>query len=541
MRNLIRGLVFAAAIACVSADDRLGAPMWQDPDDHLIPRPEAAPPEEGHALIYNSVLRHADLEHNLRLLRRHPSLNVNAWDEVPDSSWFTNRIGRRALAWEEIVAGLEGRSPAAPPWTVVEMERQGMTPKFVIEDGKGDRYILKFDLPDRKQKHSASERISTLIFHAAGYNVPRNELVFFDPDALEAGGEMDPERLAELIGELRLEPDGRIRGLVSHFLEGEPLGPFRYTGRRQDDPNDVIPHEYRRELRGLRVLASWVNHPDVKYANTLDCFVPVSGERGYVRHYLIDFGSTLGAGRFHNGPFRVGHEYLLDFGATGKSLFTLGLWRRPWEKIEELAFEEIGYFTHELFSPQDWKPNYPNLAFLRMDPGDAYWGAKIVTAFDDPLIDRLAREGRYRTPGAPEYLSRTLKLRRDAIGRHWFSRITPAEDFSLDGSVVEFRDLGVERGYLEPEGRRYTLALADGRGRRLWSGQAGSPRVDLPKQLLDEHRRAAPADRFGRRVLFRLRLAARGEGYSSAPVDVFLGLAGEEERLQVLGWRHAAD
>src|SRR5688572_28858272 len=31
--------------------------------------------------------------------------NVNTIDEVPDSSWFTNRIGRRAMTIEEIVKG----------------------------------------------------------------------------------------------------------------------------------------------------------------------------------------------------------------------------------------------------------------------------------------------------------------------------------------------------------------------------------------------------------------------------------------------------
>ena len=36
-----------------------------------------------------------------------PAVNVNTMDEVPDSSWFTNRIGRRAMAIDEIVRGPE--------------------------------------------------------------------------------------------------------------------------------------------------------------------------------------------------------------------------------------------------------------------------------------------------------------------------------------------------------------------------------------------------------------------------------------------------
>ena len=34
-----------------------------------------------------------------------PARNVNTLGEVPDSSWFTNRIGRRPMTIEEIVRG----------------------------------------------------------------------------------------------------------------------------------------------------------------------------------------------------------------------------------------------------------------------------------------------------------------------------------------------------------------------------------------------------------------------------------------------------
>ena len=34
-----------------------------------------------------------------------PALNINTLGEVPDSSWFTNRIGVRAMSLEEIVRG----------------------------------------------------------------------------------------------------------------------------------------------------------------------------------------------------------------------------------------------------------------------------------------------------------------------------------------------------------------------------------------------------------------------------------------------------
>ena len=43
--------------------------------------------------------------------------NVNTIDEVPDSSWFTNRIGARAITLEELTRGpVVGPAPAASNW-----------------------------------------------------------------------------------------------------------------------------------------------------------------------------------------------------------------------------------------------------------------------------------------------------------------------------------------------------------------------------------------------------------------------------------------
>ena len=84
-------------------------------------------------------------------------------------------------------------------------------------------------------------------------------------------------------------PDGTYRAIAARAVPGRPLGGFRYYGTRPDDPNDVVPHEHRRELRALKVFGAWTNLTDMKAGNTLDTLVTTE--------YGRDDGSPLSAGR----------------------------------------------------------------------------------------------------------------------------------------------------------------------------------------------------------------------------------------------------
>ncbi len=64
---------------------------------------------------------------------------------------------------------------------------------------------------------------------------------------------------------------------MARLLAGKILGPFLYDGTRPDDPNDVVPHQHRRELRALRVFGAWTNLTDLKAGNTLDSLVSENG------------------------------------------------------------------------------------------------------------------------------------------------------------------------------------------------------------------------------------------------------------------------
>jgi hypothetical protein len=181
-----------------------------------------------------------------------PALNVNTLGEVPDSSWFTNRIGARDMTIDEIVRGpnrVDG--PAPGTWQITGRPDSGITPKFTIRDSRGDTYLIKLDPASNPELPSSVEVISTKIFHALGYYVPEDFIVTFDEAQLAVApgakirtetGEKRPIRPADVARWLERTPrtaGGRIRALASRYVPGKVVGQFRYTGTRSDDPNDI--------------------------------------------------------------------------------------------------------------------------------------------------------------------------------------------------------------------------------------------------------------------------------------------------------------
>ena len=278
------------------ADD----PLWIDNDMRDIAPVAKDELSKSYDFVHNTFAKRARL--------RSAAVNVNTLGEVPDSSWFTNRIGTRDMAIDEVLRGpdtIDG--PAPGPWEVIGHPTAGITPKFAIRDANGVVFMIKLDPVGIPELASSVELISTKIFHAIGYTVPEDFIAALDPRQLRVGenvrikSETGRERKLTL-ADVHLwlkhqdrQADGTIRVLASRWVPGKVVGSFRFTGTRPDDPNDIHPHDERRELRGLRVFAAWLNHDDARSLNSIDSYVEEDGRR-YIRHYLQDFGSTLGSG-----------------------------------------------------------------------------------------------------------------------------------------------------------------------------------------------------------------------------------------------------
>ena len=246
--------------------------------------------------------------------------------------------------------------------------------------------------------------------------------------------------------------------MASYRLKGKPVGPFKYFGARSDDPNDIFPHQNRRELRGLRVFASWLNHDDSRSINSLDMYVGEPGE-GYLKHYLMDFGSCLGSGSVRFQSRRAGNEYMFEWAPGIKSALTLGLWDRAWRHVKYPDYSATGRFEADFFEPQNWKPEYPNPAFDRMQVQDAFWATRIVLRFTDEMVRALVKEGRIENGEAERFLVEALIKRRDKIIRHHLSRCSPLDDFQITGADksprIVFKDLAIDSGLANSNSYRY--------------------------------------------------------------------------------------
>lgn len=431
------------ATACGSSSLRrfpLAEPMWQDPDR----KPFAPKPEEYWSpLVWDgldkSVFR--PIDETLAFERSFESVNVNALDEVPDSSWFENRLGRVLLSRDDMRDGpCKGVAPvtADVPWKVVSAKPNGANPGFVFELPDGRKYLAKFEKM-QLERGSSADVVGARLYWAAGFHTPCNEIVEMRPTILRIDpkatvkekGETVPLEQHHLDDIFRVVPsvgDDRYRAATSLLLEGDPLGPWRYHDVREDDPNDVVPHEDRRELRASRLLAAWINHHDAREQNTLSTWVTgEDGKLGFVRHAMIDFGDSLGGlWEWDVLSRRTGFQYYFDVGHVARDFVTLGIGRRPWDDVAfGPAGEVLGYFDVRLFEPEDWKGGYPNPAFTRMTERDGAWMARIVAHVDDDAIDAMVDAAKIRSEITDRELRRILKGRRDKILRRYLGRLSP--------------------------------------------------------------------------------------------------------------------
>ena len=398
---------------------------------------------------------------------RHPDRGViaaggvNTLGEVMDSDWFTNRHATRRMTREELVRGPgTDHPPADGPWRVLTLQPHGVRPGILVIDSRRRHYLLLFDPPDHPEMSTASQMVSSRFAHAAGYFVPECYLVGVDRATLAIGEESkivssagNRRQLTDIDVEVFLRTvarnrSGRYRAVAVDVTPGTQnayLGPFQLFTRRSDDPNDIVLHEHRRDLRGLFVISAWLNHSTIRATGTADMVVD-EDRVPRIRHYLIDFFGTLGSG--YNDVKRAweGNEPLIDFGNMWRNAIGFGIWSPAWMRERFPAIPAVGRFASATFDPDRWSPTERLAAFENRLPDDEYWGAKQVVAFNDDDIATIVGTGGYTDPAAAAWIVSTLIERRNRIAKTYFRKVLPLDNFRVDGGTLRFDDLGAAHG-----------------------------------------------------------------------------------------------
>ena len=458
-RSLVRhaGAFTVVALSLLLLNARAAGPRFyaDDPlathNDTAFDASGARPPDlsEGFDFLTNQFGEPGDRQ-QIR------AVNVNTLDEVPDSSWFTNRIGQRQMSIADIARGPDRVERLdIEEWIVTDDKGPaGFQPGFRAVDARDSRpirerqvYQLELDTEKYPDLATSAEMIGTTIYHAIGYNVVDTYLVNVDPRKVRINPEatvrdasgvrpLTPRDIEEIFKLGARNPDGTYRMSASRFVEGRPMGNFTHFGTRPDDPNDIYPHEHRRELRANRVFAAWIQHDDSRALNTLDMLVSANG-KSYIKHYMFDFGAILGS-----SPDRraAGFQYMYEGKSTLAGLATLGLWTPSFEfaNYPKDLYPYVGLIQADHFDPLRWKPSYPNRAFSNMRPDDAFWAARIVAQFSDEALAAIVKKAQFREQRAADYILSVLIKRRDKVVSAWLNSVNPVMNFRLagDGTVT---------------------------------------------------------------------------------------------------------
>ena len=429
-------------------------PIWREPVTQDVKNAVRYEPDLAYQTIENLFWRPGD-----KLLGQRAK-DINTVDEVPDGPFYVNRAGRLPLT-PAIVARASNTSngPAPGKWTVVSAKSDGVTPGFTIRDSANQLWFIKFDPPGWRGMATGSEIVAAKLFWAAGYHtaeyhigalVPSNLVIGKDTKITPPGEmprSMNDGDISWLLSRADQDPDGSYRVILSKAAPGRPVGRIKFSGTRADDPNDVIPHEHRRELRGYFVFAAWLNHVDAKGINSLSALVTENG-RSFIRHYLLDFGSALGSAAVGPREGWEGYEALVEEpGEIGRRVLGLGLNIPVWRTQQYYESSTIGRLPrdHSKWNPEAWWPHITNAAFRHMRRDDEFWAASKLVAITDDMIRAAVAEGKFGDPESEAFLAKAISDRRLRILQTYLPKVNPIIDPVLDrDGRLSFRNLAAD-------------------------------------------------------------------------------------------------
>src|SRR5258708_304279 len=132
------------------------------------------------------------LSEALALDQHGEAVNANNLDEVPDSAWFTNRLGVHPITLDELKLGacdpsslLHPESAADGSWVIDKGKSNGSSPGFRVNIGGKAMYMFKSDSGGQPERPSAASIIGAAAYHAVGFYSSCEQIVYFKPPLLK--------------------------------------------------------------------------------------------------------------------------------------------------------------------------------------------------------------------------------------------------------------------------------------------------------------------------------------------------------------------
>lgn len=303
--------------------------------------------------------------------------------DVSHTSFFTN-VAVESYTVERLAQEFASALPR-PPLTITKEKQNGTSEGLWVKDATGRTYILIFDSPFAPEMTTAAEFIGSSLVRLLGYHVPTT-------------------CVAVVIGTRDPRFDGRR--VVATIALDDFKGGWRYDSFRD-----------RREIRALQLVGGWINNVDQTEQNT---GMTVKGS--VIRHYVLDFGSSLGSFTFRPQPARLGWTRLFDpYEQLMQPLNDAGVRRVSWEAPYRAHSAAVGYFTAN-YDPDRWQPFYANMGFRDVTEADRAWAAKRIARVTDEQIRQVVSLAGYSHASDAEHVASVLIARRDIIIRRYLAK-----------------------------------------------------------------------------------------------------------------------
>lgn len=530
-------LLGALSAGCIYRPMRFAdaPPVTEVADDEPIDVPLAI--EVNDVVEFSDLFVGRPLIEAMRTARRPPPGDINALDAVPRSSWYAP-VDVEPGSFE--MAYAEG-GPPVPPYRVLLERAPSGSGGIPVVDGLGRRFELRRDPPDRREVRTAAAAISARILRALGYHTPEVYVTDASPSdfsiapderhpfSILSGMEpTDPEVVRKLLSKNLTDwiesapPNSKdaLRFSATRWPPGPDVGRTPVAGKRGDDPNDRVPHEHRRTLRGLKLAGAWLGMTRFTPHDLRDVYAGPPGE-GHLHHYVVGMDKSLGTESIIGKRPEQKNEMLL--------LATLGFAPDPNIPPTQRKYVAIGAIGEEV-EPGAYGSALPFPPWDHTDGGDAYWMAKRIASISEELLLLAVRAGRVSNGTARRLLFELLLARRRQVVEWGYSQTTPCDVERADERGVVVVDRAALAGFTRGQVAEYVVSYFSSTGGASHPGAVLGP--EGARFVVPVPRSAFGADGY---VVVRLRSEVGGK---PAPRWLEMHVKRDARGTRVLGVRH---